>query len=340
VRTRTTAMHVVIQQDPYNAETPLEVLAEEITPTESFFVRCHFGIPLLDLRTWHLEVEGAVRHPLRLSLSDLQALAHRAVVVTLECAGNGRALVDPVPSGVPWKLGAVGTACFVGVPLHHVLQQVGLLPGAVEVLFVGADAGEVEPGRREAFARSLPVDVALGSDVLLAWAMNGRPLRPEHGFPLRLVVPGWYGMASVKWLSRIVVLTEPFRGFFQTERYVYANGAVEPVTRIRVRSLIVHPQDGARLPEEPADVLGIAWSGYGPIREVLFSADGRESFDEADLLAAPGPHAAVRWHVRWVPPRAGTYTLTARAADVAGHTQPRSPYRLCHTIRVTVGEPS
>lgn len=340
-------MHVVIQQDPYNAETPLEALWADFTPTESFFVRCHFGIPLLDLKTWHLEVEGGVRHPLRLSLSDLQALPHRAVVVTLECAGNGRALMHPAPSGVPWKLGAVGTARFVGVPLHHVLRQAGLLPEAGEVLFVGADAGEVAPGRTEPFARSVPVDVALSPEVLLAWEMNGRPLRPEHGFPLRLVVPGWYGMASVKWLSRIVVLTEPFRGYFQTERYVYANGVVEPVTRIRVRSLIIHPHDGARLPEGPVDVLGIAWSGYGPIREVLLSADGGESFDEAELLAAPGPHAAVRWRFRWAP-RAGTYTLTARAADVAGHTQPQSPYRnrhgygnnLCHTIRVTVGEPS
>ncbi|MCI0658785.1 MAG: molybdopterin-dependent oxidoreductase, partial [Acidobacteria bacterium] len=198
---------ITIEENPYNAETPMRELSRVITPTELFYVRSHFDIPDLAPSTHRLQVEGAVRVPLDLGLREIMDLPSRSVTATLECAGNGRIGLKPRASGVPWAFGATSTAHFTGTSLHHLLDRAGIQDAAVEALFIGADRGEVEPGRTVAFERSLPLSLARHADTLLAWEMNGEPLTPLHGSPLRLVVPRWYAVASVKWLTRIRILT-------------------------------------------------------------------------------------------------------------------------------------
>jgi DMSO/TMAO reductase YedYZ molybdopterin-dependent catalytic subunit len=313
-----------------NEEAPLRALAEPVTPTAHFYQRTNFLVPEIAPAAWSLSVGGLVRHPLTLSLNEIRSMPARSVTVTMECAGNGRSLVRPLPPGQPWGLGAVGTAVFTGVPLRAVLERACVAEGAVEVLFVGADAGSVEPGRTVRFERSVPLEKALHPDVLLAWEMNGEPLPPRHGFPLRLVVPGWYGVASVKWLTEIRVLGEPFAGHFQAERYVYIGepGTPDgtPVTRMRVRALIAEPEEGESLAIGAATtVRGTAWSGDAPVSRVEVSFDGGGSWRDARLGTAPSPYAAVPWSIDWTPTAPGRHLLLARATDAAGNVQPMDP---------------
>ena len=313
-----------------NEEAPLRALAQPVTPTADFYQRTNFLVPQIDPAGWSLSVDGLVRTPLTLSWNEVRSMPARTVAVTLECAGNARSLVTPLPPGQPWGLGAVSTALFTGVPLRAVLERAGLADGAVEVLCAGADAGGIGGERFERFERSLPLDKALHPDVLLAWEMNGQPLPPRHGYPLRLVVPGWYGVASVKWLTEIRVLGEPFEGHFQTERYIYigepgtADGT--PVTRMRVRALIAEPPEGERLAIGVATtVRGTAWSGDAPVSRVEVSFDRGETWREAELGAAPSPYAAAPWSIAWTPTAPGRHHLLARATDAAGNVQPLDP---------------
>jgi DMSO/TMAO reductase YedYZ molybdopterin-dependent catalytic subunit len=200
----------------------MQALAESLRAAPLFYIRNHFDVPGLGAASWRLPVDGVVEHPLGFSVKDLQTLPERTAIVTLECAGNGRTRMNSVPPGTPWAYGAVGTARFTGTPLHLLLDQAGVGAETIEVVFTGADQGEVEPGRVTRFARSLPLDVARHPDTLMAWAMNGEPLPLQHGFPLRLIVPRWYGMASVKWARRDHRLSRPFEGYFQRESYAYA----------------------------------------------------------------------------------------------------------------------
>ncbi len=320
---------VTREEDPYNGGTPMEALADPVTPTGSFYVRNHFPVPDIDPGRWRLRVAGEVAEPLELSLDDLRALPVRSLFVTLECAGNGRRAMDPVPGGTPWEFDAVSTAEFTGTPLYRVLDRAGVSPEAVEIVFTGADRGEVADGRETAFERSLPVATARDPDVLLAWEMNGRPLSPDHGRPVRLVVPAWYGMASVKWLVGVRASVEPFRGWFQAERYVYRGGAGRPdgtpLAYKRVRAAIARPADGARLERGPVEVAGTAWSGGVAIERVELSADGGESWEDARLGEPAGRHAAPPWRWNWEPSRSGRHVLVARATDAAGETQPLEP---------------
>jgi DMSO/TMAO reductase YedYZ molybdopterin-dependent catalytic subunit len=333
-----------------NVEAPLRVLAEPVTPTAHFYERTNFRVPEIDASDWTLSVGGAVRHPLSLDLDELRALPTHTVTVTMECAGNARSLVTPLPPGHPWALGAVSTATFTGVPLRAVLQRAGVDDAAVEVLFAGADTGDVSPGRTVRFERSLSLERALHADVLLAWEMNGEPLPPRHGHPLRLVVPGWYGVASVKWLTEIRVLDTPFDGHFQAERYIYlgepgiADGT--PVTRMRVRSLIVHPGEGDLLSAGAETVVrGTAWSGEGPVARVEVSVDGGATWRDAHLGTAPSSYASVPWSAPWTPAHAGCHVLLARATDAAGNVQPLDPVwnelgygnNAVHRLQVDVG---
>jgi DMSO/TMAO reductase YedYZ molybdopterin-dependent catalytic subunit len=199
----------------------------------------------------------------------------------------------------------------------------------------------------ESFTRSLPLEIALEADTLLVREMNGAPLTADHGFPLRLVVPGWYGVASVKWLTRITVLRRPLKAFYQTERYVYEgergtpNGA--PVTRMRVRSLVARPAEGAELAGGPVEIAGSAWSGDAPIREVAVSTDGGATWRLADLKSE-SPHGVTRWRLRWDPPGPGEHVIVSRASDAAGRVQPLEPVWNAHgygnnvvqRVRVTV----
>jgi DMSO/TMAO reductase YedYZ molybdopterin-dependent catalytic subunit len=318
---------ITVQSDPYNAETPLPRLSAGVTATDSFYVRNHFDVPSLDLRDWRLVMEGAVGTSLSLSFPEIQTLPVRRLRVTLECAGNGRTLMRPAPASTPWTLGAVSTADFAGAPLGALLDRASPRADAVELLFTGADEGEVGPGKRIAFERSLSLAECRRDEVLLAWEMNGEPLRPLHGFPLRLVVPRWYGVASVKWLTRITALTQPFRGYFQSEHYVYRSAAGapgDPVSRMRVRALIAAPSDGDVLSSSPAEISGVAWSGDAPVARVEVSVDGGIMWSEAKL-DRPESAAWTAWRFPWRSPAPGTHTLMARATDLRGNVQPMAP---------------
>ena len=314
---------IPIIQDPYNAETPLDRLDGSDVAVGDFFVRSHFAVPAIDPPEWRLSIGGAVDAPRALDLAGLARLPRRTLRVTLECAGNGRTLLRPEVSGAPWRLGGVGTATFEGVAVRDALASSQVRADAVELLFRGADAGAVAAGRTEAFRRSLPVSVALDPDTLLAFGMNGAPLPPEHGAPVRLLVPGWYGVASVKWLVAVEALTEPFHGWFQGESYVYRNGGDEkPVERMRVRAMIVSPSEGAIVPPGPLEVAGSAWSGEGAVARVEVSADGGRSWSDAALAAASSRLAAISWRTSVAAPPGRQLEILARATDTAGNVQP------------------
>jgi DMSO/TMAO reductase YedYZ molybdopterin-dependent catalytic subunit len=309
---------VVVTPDPFNAETPLADLTGVITPNALHYVRDHFAPP----RWERLTVEGAVERPLALGIEDLVAMPTRSLVVTLECAGNGRRHLDPPVPGEQWDLGAVGTAEWTGVPLRHVLELARVRPQAAEIVFAGADAGTAG-GKTARFERSLPVDRALDGDVLLATAMNGEPLPPDHGSPLRLVVPGAYGMASVKWLARIAAVDHPFRGFFQADRYVVDG---EPLPPIAPRAVITSPADGAVV-AGPTIVRGYCWSGRAPIARVEVSADGARSWRDAEIEPAVSAYAWRRWQLAWEPVAPGDATLVARGWTSDGECQPLDQVR-------------
>ncbi|MER5642703.1 sulfite oxidase [Kitasatospora sp. NPDC002227] len=313
-----------------NHAMPLEALRHELTPVGLHYLLIHYDIPELDPAHWRLMLGGAVEHPMVLGLGDLRARPRVTHTVTLECAGNGRAQLEPRPLSQPWLDGGVGTAEWTGTPLAPLLREAGLADAAVEVLFTGADHG-VERGVEQTFARSLPLAEALREDVLLADTMNGAPLPPQHGAPLRLVVPGWYGMAHVKWLTGITVLTEPFTGFQQTTAYRLkqeADEPGEPITRIGPRALMVPPgfpdfMSRARICEPGGQLLtGRAWSGRPPVTGVEVSTDGGGSWRQASLGPAPDEYAWQPWHHHWQPPGPGEYRLMVRATDADGREQP------------------
>ena len=327
-----TSAFLVHCSDPLNREIrDPSLITADVTPTAAFYDRNHFPIPSLDATRWSLDVGGLVPRPLQLSLSDIEALPAQRLVATLECAGNGRSMLDPPTEGEQWVLGAVSTAEWTGIPLVDVLDRAGATSGQ-HVVMRGADQGTVD-GVAEAirYERGMSVDDIRESGALLAYAMNGEPLPPRHGYPLRVVVPGWYGVASVKWLTEVDVVAESFAGYFQTARYVYEyerDGALvrEPVRRQRVRSLITEPADGAEVAVDSGELVvrGVAWSGAGPITAVDVSVDGG-SWQRAEMV---GEASAVRWQ-GWelaVPlDRPGPATLRARATDRAGNTQPPRP---------------
>jgi len=272
-------------------------------------------------------VTGQVDRPLTLSLRELHNMRSQAEVVTLECAGNGRTLFEPPVPGERWQYGAVSTAEWSGVPLADVLDRAGVRSSAIEVRFRGADGGEVDNKRGPIhFERSLPVDQARGADAILAYAMNGEPLPIQHGFPLRLVVPGWYGVASVKWLTEIEVTDQPFEGHYQTEKYVYywnRNGKEtrEPVTLQRVRALITEPAPGQEAASGELVVRGVAWSGAAPIAKVEVQVNDGD-WREARLVGERKRHSWQWWELIARFDHPGEVTLRARATDLAGRTQP------------------
>lgn len=316
-----------------NHGMPLEALDYDITPAGLHYLLIHYDVPRADPAAWRLEVGGAVARPLSLSLADLAERPTVTRAVTFECAGNGRALLDPRPISQPWLLEAVGTAEWTGTPLAGLLEEAGPADDAVDVVFTGADRG-IEGDVEQLYARALAVDVARSGEALVAWAMNGAPLLPQHGFPLRLVVPGWYGMTNVKWLTRIEVLREPFDGYQNARGYRMRQEPEEegtPVTRMAVRSLMRPPG----IPEfatrrrhvraEPQTLEGRAWSGAGAIEAVEVSTDGGATWRAAELDPPVGPYAWRRWTFAWTPEAPGECELCCRATDSAGNRQPLAP---------------
>ena len=333
-----------------NHALPLEALRHPITPAGLHYLLIHYDIPDVDTAGFRLEVGGAVERPLSLTLDDLCARERVAEPITFECAGNGRALLEPRPISQPWLTEAVGTAEWAGTALRPLLDEAGPAPGAIEVLFTALDRG-VEGGVPQWYERSLPIaEAELG---LLAYEMNGAPLPPQHGFPLRLVVPGWYGMQNVKWLTRITVLEEPFTGFQNAVGYrMYDADGVpgEPLSRMQPRSLMVPPGVPEFMTRErhlepgPVTLTGRAWSGHAPIERVEVSTDGGDTFAAAELDPPLGPYAWHGWRFDWDAP-AGEHLLRSRATDAAGNTQPLEPpwnlkgyaNNAAERIRVVVG---
>ncbi|MFG1664388.1 sulfite oxidase [Streptomyces sp. Y7] len=316
-----------------NHGLPLEALRHDITPPGLHYVLTHYDIPYVpDGMPWPLALDGLVRRPLHLDLSDLREFPQVTTRVTLECAGNGRALLTPRPVSQPWLVEAVGTAEWTGVPLRLLLAEAQIATGAVEVVFTGADHG-VERGVEQDYRRALPVEVATGDDpeVLVAYAMNGAPLPPQHGRPLRLIVPGWYGMAQVKWLRSITVVDEPFTGFQQAVAYRLRRDpgdAGEPVTRIAPRALLVPPGFPDFMSRHrvvrpgPVALEGRAWSGRAPVTRVEVSTDGGHTWEDAEPAPDDGQRWAWRhWRHDWTA-TPGEHVLSARATDAEGHSQP------------------
>lgn len=312
-----------------NHSMPLEALRYDVTPVGMHYLLIHWDIPNVDVGSWRLNIGGSVQKRLALALDDLQALPRVSAQVTLECAGNGRAHFSPRPISQPWLLEAVGNAEWTGTPLRALLESAGPLPSAVEVVFTARDRG-IQGGIEQQYERSLSVADASRDDVFLAYEMNGQPLTPQHGFPLRLVVPGWYGMAHVKWLHSITLVDRPFRGYQQEPAYHMASSDEDPgspVTRILPRSLMVPPgipdfiSRIRYLSPGVCTLEGRAWSGHGPVTRVQVSTDGGISWEEATLGPTPAEFAWCSWRHVWTA-EAGEYELCCRAADASGNVQP------------------
>jgi sulfane dehydrogenase subunit SoxC len=311
----------------------LEMLGLDTTPAGAHYVVLHFDIPLVSTDAWRLSIGGLVARPLSLTLADLRQRPRVEVAVTLECAGNGRALATPRAATMPWFVEGVSTAQWAGTPLRDLLVESGLdVTRGREVVFTGLDRG-ITQGIDHYYERALPLDQALTPEPFVAYEMNGQPLPPQHGFPARLMVPGWYGMASVKWLDRITVIEHTFEGYQQ--KYVYrdtqrAEDLGQPVTRVRVRSLFQPPGvpdgDSRKRYAEPGihQIVGRAWSGMAPVASVRFSDDGGQTWRPAHLAPRPARYAWQAWSVSWQA-TPGRHVLCSQATDEAGHTQPLEP---------------
>jgi DMSO/TMAO reductase YedYZ molybdopterin-dependent catalytic subunit len=316
-----------------NHGMPLEAMRYPVTPVGLHYLLTHYDIPAVDPHGWSLTIGGRVARPTSFALEDLRARPAVEVTATMECAGNGRALLSPRAFSQPWLDEAVGTGRWRGAALASLLEECGVLDDAVEVLFTGLDRG-TENGLEQDFARSLPLAEALRDEVVLAYELNGQPLPPQHGFPLRLVVPGWYGMTNVKWLSSVTVLAQPFAGPQQAVSYRLReteDQPGEPLTRMLPRALLVPPG----IPDFPTrertvaagrlTLEGRAWSGWAPIAAVEVSTDGGATWRAATVgRDVESPWAWSPFHVAW-DATPGRHELRCRATDAAGNVQPDEP---------------
>jgi sulfite oxidase len=335
---------------PLNAETPLELLTDYLTPVPLFFVRSHWIARVPDAKTWRLRVDGDVAKPLSLSLAELKKLPRAEATCVLQCAGNGRGLQNPPMPGVQWRYGAVGNARWSGVRVSDVLARAGVKASAKHLHLYGSDD---PPGKVPPFHRSLELSKAM-DDCILAFEMNGQPLPPQHGAPLRLVVPGWAGDHWMKWVTRMTLAAAPQTGFFMDTAYRWPNapGApgvafkpeeMHPVTELSVKSNITTAPKQAQA-GRTYDIRGFAFSGAPDIAKVEVSDDDGATWKRAALDARHAPHAWRLWHYRWTPARRGRATLLARATDSRGAVQPRETvwnqsgylYNAWHAVEVEV----
>lgn len=321
-----------IPVDPRNSEASPAALAARTLPNERFFVRSHSAPPAVDPRSWRLDIAGRVGRPTSWTLAELEALPQARVAAVLECAGNGRGHFRTSPPGeLRWGDGAVGSAVWEGVDLASLLAEVRPRSSADHLAFEG-ETGREPPSGVPRFVRGLSLaSNEVPHRVLVALRMNGRPLAAEHGFPARLVVPGWYGMAWVKWLRRVIVRPTAFRGHYQTSRYVYqytrhGRPIVEPVARVRVKSLLLDPAPGARIGlGRRCRIRGKAWSGSGPVDRVEVDVGG--GWTPAEVSGGDGPYDWAGWTYEWTPRTRGPVRLRTRATDRSGSTQPVRPFR-------------
>jgi DMSO/TMAO reductase YedYZ molybdopterin-dependent catalytic subunit len=321
------------QREPKNLETPFDQLDSFLTPTDLFYIRSHFPAPKLDLASYQLRVDGAVRKPFALNYKELRAMRCETRVAVLECAGNSRVFMVPQVEGAQWELGAVGNAEWTGVPLRALLERAGVEADVCEIVLEGADKGiptekPIPPGPIS-YARSIPRDKAIQCEVLIAYQMNGRELPLDHGYPVRAIVPGHYGMASVKWLTHIHAVRKPFQGYWQTSDYGYwsyldGNPVRGALGEMKVKSEIVRPRVYETVaPNQIYTVFGAAWAGETEVTEISVSTDGGLIWNEAEFLDPAKRHAWRHWKYDWLTPKnPGRYTLLARAKDTRGNVQP------------------
>ena len=351
---------IVRSESPLNLEMSFSSLDTFLTPTKSFYVRTHFPIPVIDRDAWWLYVEGEVEKPFAINYEQLMTLEPTTAPVTLECAGNNRNFLEPKVKGVQWRLGAVGTAEWTGVPLATLLDLAIPKPNACEIILEGADGGRLEepksPPSELKFARSIPMEKAR-RDVLLAYKMNGADLPPEHGFPLRAIVPGWYAMASIKWLQRIIVADRAFTGYYQTIDYAYWQrtdyghwqrgeniAELKPLTEMQVKAEVARPAEGETVPANTGvSVRGAAWTCDAQIAKVELSTDGGATWNDAKLVGGSKQNTWRFWEFGWqTPSQPGKQTLMARATDSLGRTQPlhrdpdRGTYMINHLLPIEV----
>ncbi len=339
---------IIREKDPANLEMPFSALDGVITPNDQFYVRSHFPVPQIDLANWRLRIEGAIERPREFSHAELAARSLITIPATMECAGNSRIFLEPKVKGVQWEMGAVGHAEWTGVWLGELLREAGCAGDACEVILEGADRGPIAEPPRPAgplhYARSLSLGKAL-EGVFLALRMNGEPLTPAHGFPLRAIVPGWYGMAAVKWLRRIIVTTEPFPGYYQTVDYAYWEQTERGpplvwITEMQVKSAIAQPAIGEAVAAgRNYRVHGAAWTADADIVQVEISCDGGKTWAGASLRANASSNSWRLWHYDWmVPATVGRQILLTRASDSRGRTQPlerdqnRGGYMINHCL--------
>jgi DMSO/TMAO reductase YedYZ molybdopterin-dependent catalytic subunit len=323
---------IVRQKTPLNLEYQFAMLSDWIVPSDQFYVRNHFPTPELSEAAWRLRVTGAVQRPMDLTLGELRAMPPSGLTAVMECAGNGRVFYEPPREGLQWQSGAVGNAAWSGVLLRDLLANAGVKEGAVEVMLVGADRGVVDGGKKTAspgpiaFARSLPIGKAMSDGVLLAHTMNDEPLSTEHGYPLRAVVGGWFGMAWVKWITEIRVVERPFLGYWQGRDYFrwdrsLGEPMLVPLSEMEVKAQIARPVQGATVPlGRPFRIFGAAWSGEAGVDRVEVDTGG--GWMAARLIGPNTPFGWRLWELEWLPPSDGRHRIRARAVDRAGNIQP------------------
>ena len=318
----------VMSERPLNAETPVESLRSWITDNRMFFKRNQGQImdEPVDIDSWALTVGGLVERPLKLSFADLLGMEKTEVANTLECSGNGRALLSKKASGNPWTIGGVGNAVWGGVMLSQVLEKANVKADALHVSFEGLDEPLGSAGIR--FIRSIPLEKALSS-TLLAYEMNGQALPLAHGYPLRALALGWTGANCVKWLSRVTLLDKPFAGFFMDKVYRVFQEGEEPssgdiVTAVALKSIITEPLNGDSLARSTVAIRGAAYAGEAQVEKVAVSVDGGRSWHSAGFVGPNEPYAWRRWQYLWHPQAAGEYTIMSRASDSCGNAQPQT----------------
>lgn len=316
---------------PENQETPIHLLNGDLVDTKLFYRRNHFTYPLFTNSFYFLSIGGLVQKPIIFSLQDIYSLPSRTMEVVLECAGDKRELFYPKVFGEQWGKGAISQGVWKGVSIRTLLQYTGLSDLAKEIVFEGYDYG-VRPDSNLLFhfSRSLPLEKALDPDTIIAYEYNDQPIPFKHGFPLRLIVPGWYAMASVKWIKNITVINKEFTGPFQAVDYVYYpnkenDSGKSPVTSINVNSTIQFPFNRQILNTGIYEIHGIAWSGNGLIAKVEISLDDGQTWDSCRLSAATEKHAWISWQYKWEVLKKGEYTIKSKATDFEGNVQPISP---------------
>lgn len=343
---------IVREKNPVNLEMPFGSVGSFITPVDRFYVRCHFPIPEISESSWRLKIAGDIRQELELTMEDLRGMESRTITSFMECAGNGRTYLEPQRGGAQWESGAVGNAVWTGVPLAALLERAGLKASACDIILEGADEGEIKeppkPAGKFRYARSLPVSKAM-DDVVLAYAMNHAPLTPAHGFPLRAIVPGWYGMAAVKWITTITVSPTPWSGYFQTIDYAYweqgpGGPALIPITTARIKSQMARPEFAETVPAgRPYRIHGAAWTSAAEVVRVEISTDGGKTWEDACLTGESLRNAWRLWDYHWnVPAQAGRTIVMSRATDSTGRIQPashhddRGNYLIHHCLPIEV----